>query len=80
MMCICILSLNGCKKGSPITASSWISSTTAAPPPTYLEKNGMKENSHWVKMRRDTPVVKKWIDSNLEDEILCRSVVRHDLM
>lgn len=77
-MCICILSLKECKKGSPIIVSSWISSTTDAPPSTYLEKKGMNKKSHWVKTRHETPVVKKRTDStfNSEDEILSRSVVR----
>ncbi|XP_053095738.1 protein ENL isoform X5 [Pangasianodon hypophthalmus] len=40
-------SLKGCKEGGSITISSRISSTSAAPPSTYLEKKGTKEKGHW---------------------------------
>ncbi|XP_053095736.1 protein ENL isoform X2 [Pangasianodon hypophthalmus] len=69
-------SLKGCKEGGSITISSRISSTSAAPPSTYLEKKGTKEKGHWVKRRHETLVVKRRTDSdcNSEDETLSRSV------
>ncbi|KAF4086352.1 hypothetical protein AMELA_G00105370 [Ameiurus melas] len=66
------------KDGGSIAAASRISSITAVPPSTYLEKKRTREKSHWVKMRRELPIVKRRTDSDStsEDETLSRSVVR----
>ncbi|XP_053502744.1 protein ENL isoform X2 [Ictalurus furcatus] len=64
------------KEGGSIAATSQISSITAAPPSTYLEKKRTREKSHWVKMRRELPIVNRRMDSDStsEDETLSRSV------
>ncbi|XP_060799559.1 protein ENL-like [Neoarius graeffei] len=68
--------LKGCKEESSITVFSQIFSTTAAPPSSNLEKKGMKEKSHSVKMRNESLVGKRWTisDSNSDDETLSRSM------
>lgn len=78
MVCICPLSFNRTKEGGSIAAASRISSITAAPPSAYLEKKRTREKSHWVKMRRELPIVNRRMDSDStsEDETLSRSVVR----
>ncbi|KAG7321576.1 hypothetical protein KOW79_014434 [Hemibagrus wyckioides] len=66
-------SSKGCEGGSSITVSSRIFSTTAAAPPsTHIEKKVVKG----VKIRRGTPVVKRWTDSesSSEEEFFSRSV------
>lgn len=69
-------SFNRTKEGGSIAAASRISSITAAPPSAYLEKKRTREKSHWVKMRRELPIVNRRMDSDStsEDETLSRSV------
>ncbi|KAF5895484.1 protein ENL-like isoform X1, partial [Clarias magur] len=69
-------SLKGCKERSSVTVSSRVSSTSIATPSNYLEKKGMKETSHWIKVRHEIPVVMRRnnSDSNSEDKLLSRSV------
>ncbi|KAM9468749.1 protein ENL-like isoform 2-T2 [Clarias gariepinus] len=66
-------SLKGCKERSSVTVSSRVSSTSTT---TYLEKKGMKETSHWIKVKHEIPVVMRSnsSNSNSEEEILSRSV------